>query len=123
MEAIAFDRTSYVSERGWQGFGVLNLKKKPARMTVEEVLKKRESEFKNWSYGVDTEILPKACPVCKSDMVCGYAEMHPTDYCDTYQHLCMNPKCHFHVEKDYYGVGMGGREFGPDPCPFCGRKV
>jgi len=93
-------------------------------LSIEDTLKKENSDFKYWSKSINTEILIKACPKCGADILCVYADMGVTDFCDTYHHICINNECDFIEKKDEFGISMGAREdSGPSPCPFCKREV
>ena len=93
------------------------------KLSIEDTLKKENSDFKNWSKSINTEILIKACPKCGADILCVYACMGVTDFCDTYNHICINNDCNFIKKKDEFGISMGVREeSGPSPCPFCKRE-
>lgn len=93
-------------------------------LTIDQSLDKKGSDFRNWPRSVDRVILSNSCPKCGSDVLCVYADMSSTDFCDTYNHICMDSKCDFIERKDIFGISMGGREeHGPSPCPFCERNV
>lgn len=93
-------------------------------LIIQKALMKDGSDFKNWTYGADKKILINSCPKCDSDILCVYADMGVSDFCDTYHHICMNSKCEFIVKKDEFNISMGTREeHGPAPCPFCGRII
>jgi hypothetical protein len=93
-------------------------------LSIEDTLKKENSEFKFWSGMISTEILNKACPKCGTNILCAYSEMGVSDFCDTYHHICVNNECDFIKKRDEFGIGMGTREeSGPTPCPFCNREV
>lgn len=65
--------------------------------------------------------LHDVCHLCGSKMECIYTEEGSSDFLDVYKHIC---KCGYEECIETYHVGMSSREEdGPDPCPFCGRKV
>lgn len=96
----------------------------PMRLSIDETLRKKNSDFSNWTRRISTQIIPNGCPHCGADLVCAHADMGTTDFCDTYQHTCMNSACDFLVKKEEFGIGMGERDVrGPSACPICGRTV
>ena len=68
-------------------------------LSIEDTLKKVDSDFKCCSGMIKTEIISKACPKCGADILCAYSEMGVTDFCDTYHHICINNECDFHYKK------------------------
>ncbi len=94
------------------------------KLSIEETLQKEGSDFKSWPRSIDTKVLDNACPECKTDVLCAYADTGVTEFCDTYHHICMNSACDYLEKKDVFGIGMGEREvYGPSPCPYCHRKI
>lgn len=94
------------------------------RLSVNETLQKKGSDFKDWPHHINMRIINGSCPKCGADVLCAYADMGVNEYCDTYHHICMNSSCDYLQKKDISGIGMSEREiFGPAPCPYCRRAI
>lgn len=89
------------------------------------ILEKEGSDFCGRAAGtLNINFVRRGCPLCDSDLLCVYDDLGTTDFCDTYNHICVNPDCTFMERHDEFGSGMSEREeIGPASCPFCGRPV
>jgi hypothetical protein len=96
-----------------------------SKMTLNETstLNKQGSEFSRGLNPSSLEILSQTCPKFRGDVLCAYGNTSPTDYNDTYNHICMMENCDYVEVKEEFDLGMTEREEGPAPCPFCHREV
>jgi hypothetical protein len=93
-------------------------------ISIMRALNKESSDFRKWEKSVNKAIITEKCPKCGSIVVCAYADMGTTEFCDTYNHICLNAACDYLKKKEVFNISMGDRDTtGAAPCPFCGRKV
>ena len=91
---------------------------------IDIVAKKPDCDFHKWTRGIDCFELPDKCQKCKFPLICLYADMGTTEFCDVYNHVCTNPKCGFLQKAELNSVAGTSRDaYGPDPCPICKRII